>query len=164
MRPSVSNWTSSTAVHFKRGKAAGFPHSRKKKRHFSCRFHPRRMRQPYGLRKRSSRITWSQQAAAGTPYHMNISAGRLISGQQRNAWRFFTTTIILIAEHITMVSKRSIPSIFQFFPCLQNSLSIRRTCGFHTELPFILASCNDLVWYVVRFKKSFSILMIVDKS
>ena len=92
MRPSVSNWMSSTAVHFKRGKAAGSPHSRKKKRPFSCRFHPRRMRQPYGPQKRSSRITWSQQTAAGTPYHMNTSAGRLISGQQRNVWRFFSIT------------------------------------------------------------------------
>ena len=70
MRPSISNWMSSTAVHFRKGKVAGSPHSRKKKRLFSCRFHPRRMRQPYGPQKRSRRITCSQQAVAGTPYHM----------------------------------------------------------------------------------------------
>ena len=82
----------STVALFKREKAADSPHSRKKKRHSSCHFHPHRMRQQYGPLKRSGRIIWSQLAAASTPYHMNTSAGRLISGQRINAWRFFTIT------------------------------------------------------------------------
>lgn len=36
----------------------------------------------------------------------------------------YHSPIILIAEHITMVSKRSIPSIFQFFPCIQCYFSL----------------------------------------
>ena len=36
----------------------------------------------------------------------------------------YHSPIILIAEHVTMVSTKSITSIFQFFPCIQHSLSI----------------------------------------
>ena len=76
----------------------------------------------------------------------------------------YHSPIILITEHVTMVSKKSITSIFQFFPCVQHSLSIQGTCGFHTELTLIFASCDDLIWDVICFEEWFSCLMIVDQS
>ena len=75
----------------------------------------------------------------------------------------YHSPIILIAEHVAVVTKDSITLFCQLPAYFEDFTAVIRSKLLYTKLARICASGYDLIRYVVDIEEEFSIFVVIDK-
>lgn len=76
----------------------------------------------------------------------------------------YHSPVILITEHVAVVTKDSITLFSQQPADFEDFTAVIRSRMFYTELASIGTSGYDLIGYVVGIEEEFSIFVVIDKS